>query len=201
MVRIRTAVPVALAFLAGLASATLVPAALAQGRGGGTLTELPVRTPLQPHAVVWSDPGHLITSQRTAAGGTLIKVTADGSTPPEVLWQLPSRQRWLDPAPDVGPGGRIVFTVRSDVSQDLLLVADDGFVHNLAGTLQAAGDIKAFKFGMQKADGPRHVQLLIAIVGAKPLEALKTAQLGSADQVFAQLLAEALQSGQSRRPC
>ena len=40
MVRIRTAVLVALAFLAGLASATLVPAALAQGRGGGTLAEL-----------------------------------------------------------------------------------------------------------------------------------------------------------------
>jgi hypothetical protein len=37
---------------------------------------------------------------------------------------------------------------------------------------------------------------LIAITSAKPLEALKPAQLGSAAQVFAQLLAESLQSGQ-----
>jgi dipeptidyl aminopeptidase/acylaminoacyl peptidase len=88
----------------------------------GTLTELPVRGPLRPHVVAWSGDGHLITSQRTAAGGTLVRVAADGSTPPEALWQLPSGQRWLDPVPDVGPDGRILLTVRSGVSQDLLLL-------------------------------------------------------------------------------
>jgi hypothetical protein len=79
-----------------------------------------------------------------------------------------------------------------------LLVADDGFVHNLTGMLKPMGDTKSFNVRMQKTDaGPAQPQLLIAIAGAKPLEALKPAQLGSAEQVFAQLLAESLQSGQS----
>jgi hypothetical protein len=97
-------------------------------------------------------------------------------------------------------GGALTGTIADfgNRNVDLLLVADDGFVHNLTGMLKPAGDTRSFNVRMQKTDaGPAQPQLLIAIAGAKPLEALKPAQLGSAEQVFAQLLAEALQSGQS----
>jgi serine/threonine protein kinase len=97
-------------------------------------------------------------------------------------------------------GGALTGTVAEfgDRNIELLLVSDDGFVHNLTGMLKPMGDTKSFNIRMQKTDpGPAQPQLLIAIADAKPLEALKPAQLGSAEQVFAQLLAEALQSGQS----
>jgi hypothetical protein len=97
-------------------------------------------------------------------------------------------------------GGALTGTVADFGTRnvDLLLVADDGFVHNLTSMLKPMGDTKSFNIRMQKTDaGPAQPQLLIAIVGAKPLEALKPAQLGSAEQVFTQLLAESLQSGQS----
>ena len=64
--------------------------------------------------------------------------------------------------------------------------------------LKPASSQKSFNIRMQKNDpGAAQPQLLIAIAGAKPLEALKSAQLGNADQVFPQLLAESLQTGQS----
>jgi hypothetical protein len=96
-------------------------------------------------------------------------------------------------------GGALTGTI-ADVGNrnvDLLLVGDDGFVQNLTGMLKPMGDTKSFNVRVQKNDaGPAQPQLLIAITSAKPLEALKPAQLGSAAQVFAQLLAESLQSGQ-----
>jgi predicted Ser/Thr protein kinase len=97
-------------------------------------------------------------------------------------------------------GGALTGAVADfgDRNVELLLVADDGFVHNLTNLLKLAGSQKSFNIRMQKNDpGAAQPQLLIAIAGTKPLEALKPAQLGNADQVFPQLLAESLRTGQS----
>ncbi len=81
---------------------------------------------------------------------------------------------------------------------DLLLVADDGYVHNLSGMLRPSGDTKSFNLRLQRTDpGPAQPQLLFAVASARPLEALKAPQLGTADQVFAQVFNEGLQSGQA----
>jgi serine/threonine-protein kinase len=120
------------------------------------------------------------------------------------LWRT-RNQRGPSPRLDVNvaalrSGGALTGTITEfgDRNVELLLVSDDGFVHNLTGMLKSMGDTKSFNIRLQKTDsGPAQPQLLIAIADAKPLEALKPAQLASAEQVFAKLLAEALQSGQS----
>ena len=120
------------------------------------------------------------------------------------LWRA-RKERGIAPRLDINvaalrSGGALTGTVAEfgDRNVELLLVSDDGFVHNLTGMLKPTGDTKSFNIRMQKTDpGPAQPQLLIAIADAKPLEALKPAQLGTAEQVFAQLLAEALKSAQS----
>src|SRR5262252_3345628 len=81
---------------------------------------------------------------------------------------------------------------------ELLLVSDDGRVSNV--TLQPSQDRKqAFSFRIRKDDpGPPRPQLLIAIASSKPVEALKLPPDGApAEQIFAQLLNEVLQTGQT----
>ncbi len=87
---------------------------------------------------------------------------------------------------------------------NLLLVADDGYVHNLTSALGPSGDTKSFSRRLERTDPGAAPQLLFAVVSAKPLVALKSSQpgtadqvLGTADQVFSQVFTEALQSGQS----
>jgi len=81
---------------------------------------------------------------------------------------------------------------------ELVVVADDGYVDNLSAWLKPNGNSKTFSIRIKTENpGPRRPQLLFAIVSSKPLEALKLPQRGeAAEQVFAQVLAEALQSGQ-----
>jgi serine/threonine-protein kinase len=132
------------------------------------------------------------------------EVTREQCAAVSFLWRE-RNQRGPSPRLDISvaalrSGGALTGTIAEfgDRNVDLLLVSDDGFVHNLTGMLKPMGDTKSFNIRMQKTDpGPAQPQLLIAIAGAKPLEALKPAQLGSAEQVFAQLLAETLQGGQS----
>ena len=82
---------------------------------------------------------------------------------------------------------------------ELLLAADDGYVHNLTALLKPNGESKTFSIGIKKnTPGPPRPQLLFAIVASKPLDALKLPQLGlPAEQVFAKVLAEASQSSQA----
>jgi len=80
---------------------------------------------------------------------------------------------------------------------ELLLVSDDGMVHNLSGMLKASGDSKSFNIRMQRTDdGGGQPQLLLAVSTAQPLDALKSTQPMASDQVFPQVLAEAAQKGQ-----
>ena len=112
----------------------------------------------------------------------------------------------LDLVVTVQRGGRVEFSVLTGTvadfgnrNVDLLMVADDGIVYNLTGRLRAAGDTKSFSVAIHRVNpGPNRPQLVLAVVGNKPLEVLNPSpQLGGADQVFAQLLAETLQRGQS----
>src|SRR5258708_4920064 len=80
----------------------------------------------------------------------------------------------------------------------LLLVADDGSVRNLTNMLRTTANTKSFNIQVQKSGRERaQPNLLLAIAESKPLEALTRASLGSADQVFGQLLVEALRDGQT----
>ncbi|MFI5957420.1 S9 family peptidase [Cryptosporangium sp. NPDC051539] len=165
-----------IAFWARLSDAGLV--LVVADLAADTLTELPVRAPLQPHTVAWSSPDELITSERTAEGTALIRVAADGSAPPEVLWRTSGPARWIDPVPDVGPDGRIVLTVATDASQDLLVLDPaDGTVSTLVAGNRSAAPTQ----GRWSPDGRRvlitvrrrrSTQTLLADLDAGVLESL-----------------------------
>jgi serine/threonine-protein kinase len=86
---------------------------------------------------------------------------------------------------------------------ELLMVDHEGIVQSLTKLLRGAGDIKTFTINIKRSDaGPPKLQLLMALVSAKPLDALKPAQsgtgeIGTAAQVFATAFNETQQSGQS----
>jgi hypothetical protein len=83
------------------------------------------------------------------------------------------------------------------------MIDHEGNVLSLTSLLKGDGDPKSFTINLQRGDaGPARLQLLVALVTGKPLEALKTRQqgsleLGPADQVFARVADEGKQSGQS----
>jgi serine/threonine protein kinase len=88
-------------------------------------------------------------------------------------------------------------------SVELLMIDHEGNVLSLTSLLKGDSDPKSFTINLQRGDaGPARLQLLIALVTGKPLEALKVRQagsleLGTADQVFARVADEAKKSGQS----
>jgi serine/threonine-protein kinase len=86
---------------------------------------------------------------------------------------------------------------------ELLMIDHEGNVLSLTSLLKGDGDPKSFTINLQRGDaGPARLQLLVALVTSKPLEALKVRQpgsleLGPADQVFARVTDEARKSGQT----
>jgi eukaryotic-like serine/threonine-protein kinase len=83
---------------------------------------------------------------------------------------------------------------------ELLLVSDDGYVSNVTEYLKPSGNTMVFSFKLLKKNpGPPRPQLLLVIASSKPLEALKLPKEGSPtpEQVFSQVLAEALRTGQT----
>lgn len=86
---------------------------------------------------------------------------------------------------------------------ELLMIDHEGNVLSLTSLLKGDGDPKSFTINLQRGDtGPARLQLLVALVTSKPLEALKVRQpgsleLGPADQVFARVSDEGRKSGQS----
>ncbi len=80
---------------------------------------------------------------------------------------------------------------------ELLLVGDDGYVFNITENLDPGSDnTRTFSFFIGKRNpGRPRPQLLIVVVSSKPLASLKLPPDGSpAEQVFSQVLAEALQN-------
>ncbi len=90
-----------------------------------------------------------------------------------------------------------------DRNLELLMVDHEGIVQSLTKLLKGSGASKNFTVNIRREDaGPPKLQLVLALLSAKPLEALKstqpgTTEIGNADQVFARALDEAQRSGQS----
>ena len=82
---------------------------------------------------------------------------------------------------------------------ELLLIDDEGYVHNVTGRLKQSGNTKTFFFTpAQDSPGPPQPQLLFVVASSSPLDALKLSQDKSpAEQVFAQAQNEILRSGQT----
>jgi serine/threonine protein kinase len=86
---------------------------------------------------------------------------------------------------------------------ELLMVDHEGIVSSLTRLLKGDGDTRTFTINLKRSDaGPPRLQLVFALVTSKPLQSLKPTQagaveLGSADQVFAKVLDEGVQTGQA----
>lgn len=81
---------------------------------------------------------------------------------------------------------------------DLLLIAEDGTVHNLSSHLSPGDGDKSFTLDLPRKDrGPGQPQLLFAVASQAPLESLKPGRLGTAEEVFDRALKEARDTGQA----
>jgi serine/threonine-protein kinase len=80
---------------------------------------------------------------------------------------------------------------------ELLLISDDGTVHNLSRLVKTSGDRKVFNLRMQLVNTTgAQPQILMAVTSAQPLRALQVSQ-GDAAQLFAAARSEAAQGGQT----
>jgi serine/threonine-protein kinase len=118
-------------------------------------------------------------------------------------------QRGPAPRLDISAGnlrsdGYITGTV-ADIGNrnlELLMVDHEGVVQSLTKLVRLAGDKGSFTINIRRSDaGPPKLQLLLAVVSAKPLNALKPPQAGSVEigaaaQVFSRVIDEAQHSGQ-----
>jgi len=80
---------------------------------------------------------------------------------------------------------------------ELLLVDDDGQVHNLSRLLRPAGAGKAFRVRLDLSGTGSQPQLLLAIASTQPIDVLKQADAAKAAVVFPRVLDEAARSGLS----
>jgi serine/threonine-protein kinase len=87
---------------------------------------------------------------------------------------------------------------------ELLMIDHEGIVLSLTNLLKdGGGDTRNFTINIRRADdGPPKLQLVFALASAKPLQALRprqqgSAEIGTADRVFAAVSDEAQQTGQT----
>ena len=81
---------------------------------------------------------------------------------------------------------------------ELLLVSDDGAVHNLSRLVKTTSDGKTFNLRLQLAGSSgAQPQILIAVASAQPLNSLQLSQPGDARQVFPAVLAEETRASQT----
>ena len=80
---------------------------------------------------------------------------------------------------------------------ELLLVDDDGQVHNLSRLLRAGAGGKTFQVQLDLSGSGSQPQLLIAVASAQPISVLKQPDAGNAALVFPRALDEAARMGQS----
>ena len=80
---------------------------------------------------------------------------------------------------------------------ELLLVDDDGQVHNLTRLLRSGTGGKMFGVQLDLIGTDSQPQLLMAIASKQPISALKQAETGNAAVVFPRVLDEAARAGQS----
>ena len=81
---------------------------------------------------------------------------------------------------------------------DLLLISDDGSVHNLSRLVKTTSDGKTFNLRLQLANSSgAQPQMLIAIASAQPLSSLQLNQPADASQVFPAALNEVARTNQT----
>jgi eukaryotic-like serine/threonine-protein kinase len=78
---------------------------------------------------------------------------------------------------------------------ELLLVDDEGQVHNLSRLLRSGSSGKAFRVQLDLSGTGSQPQLLVAIASAQPINALRQQELGSAAVLFPRVLDEAARAG------
>jgi serine/threonine-protein kinase len=76
---------------------------------------------------------------------------------------------------------------KADTNIEVLLVADDGFVHNLGPFSKRSGDTLTFTLRLEGSSGGEKPQLVIAIASPRPIQALKGTGPVDADKLFRQL--------------
>lgn len=79
---------------------------------------------------------------------------------------------------------------RADNNVEVLLVADDGLVHNLAQFSKRSGDAINFSLRVEASSGGEKPQLVLAISSPRPLATLKLSGPVDADRFFRQLQEE-----------
>lgn len=79
---------------------------------------------------------------------------------------------------------------RADSNVEVLLVADDGLVHNLAPFSKRSGDAINFSLRVEASSGGEKPQLILAISSPRPLATLKLSGPVDADRFFRQLQEE-----------
>jgi len=82
---------------------------------------------------------------------------------------------------------------------DLLLVADDGAVHNLAGFTRKSGNSITFnvKIDTSATGGAAKPQILLAVSSGRPLALLSSRTPMVAEKIFPQIIDEAVRTGQT----
>ena len=81
---------------------------------------------------------------------------------------------------------------------DLILVTDEGAVHNVSALLKPAANGSNFSMGLQRAGAPgARPQLLLAFASPKPLATLKDARGLPATDLFGRLMNEIAQGDQA----
>jgi serine/threonine-protein kinase len=81
---------------------------------------------------------------------------------------------------------------------DLILVTDEGAVHNVSALLKPGANGSNFSMGLQRAGAPgARPQLLLAFASPKPLATLKDARGLPATDLFGRLMNEIAQEGQA----
>ncbi|HET9902540.1 MAG TPA: serine/threonine-protein kinase [Xanthobacteraceae bacterium] len=91
-----------------------------------------------------------------------------------------------------------VSPARSGQHVELLLITDEGAVHNVTALLKPSAAGSQFSMGLQRTGAPgARPQLLLALASAHPLATVRSASGVAAAQLFAQLAGEIAQSRES----
>jgi serine/threonine-protein kinase len=137
---------------------------------------------------------HWVTAEQCPAVNFLSRTKSQGGTNPRLDIDVSGLRNRDIPGPLTGSLAGV-----GDQHVELIVIADDGYVFNVTEHLRPTGNAKTFSFKPVKNNpGPPRPQLLFAVTSSKPLEALKLPPDGlAAKQVFTQVLAEMLRSGQT----
>ena len=76
---------------------------------------------------------------------------------------------------------------KADANVEVLLVADDGLVHNLGPFSKRSGDTINFNLRVEASSAGEKPQLVVAIASPRPLASLKMSGPANADRFFRQL--------------